>query len=217
MKKLIQNLIYPRRCVFCGEFLDKNSNEDICAACVDKLPWTKNKCKSKGEFFSECLSPLFYEGSAGEALRRFKFMGKSSYARLMGKLIVDCVQENGKGGYEVITWVPISARRMRKRGYCQAKLLAREASKTLGIPCARLIRKRRHTPPQSTVSGLAARKANVSGAFCAVGKSGIAGRSVLLIDDVITTGATLSECTRILRMAGARNVSCATLCKSTKK
>lgn len=217
MKKLIQNLIYPRRCVFCGEFLDKNSNEDICAVCVDKLPWTKNKCKSKGEFFSECLSPLYYEGSAGEALRRFKFMGKSSYARLMGKLIADCVKENGKGGYEVIAWVPISARRMRKRGYCQAKLLAREAAKMLDIPCARLLRKRRHTPPQSTLSGLAARKANVSGAFRAVGKSGIAGRSVLLIDDVITTGATLSECTRILLMAGARNVSCATLCKATKK
>ena len=217
MKKLIQNLIYPRRCVFCGEFLDKNSNEDICAACVDKLPWTKNKCKSKGEFFSECLSPLYYEGSAGEALRRFKFMGKSSYARLMGKLIADCVKENGKGGYEVIAWVPISTRRMRKRGYCQAKLLAREAAKMLDIPCARLLRKRRHTPPQSTLSGLAARKAHVSGAFRAVGKSGIAGRSVLLIDDVITTGATLSECTRILLMAGARNVSCATLCKATKK
>ena len=198
MKKLIQNLVYPRRCVFCGEFLDKNSNEDLCAACVDKLPWTKNKCKSKGEFFSECLSPLYYDGSAGEALRRFKFMGKNSYARLMGRLIADCVRENGKGGYEVIAWVPISARRMRKRGYCQAKLLAREAAKTLDIPCARLLRKRRHTPPQSTVSGLAARKANVSGAFCAVGKSGIAGRSVLL-------------------MAGARNVSCATLCKATKK
>lgn len=217
MKKLIQNLIYPRRCVFCGEFLDKKSNEDVCAACVDKLPWTKNKCKSKGEFFSECLSPLYYEGSAGEALRRFKFMGKSSYARLMGRLIADCVRENGKGGYEVIAWVPISVRRMRKRGYCQAKLLAREAAKALDIPCVRLLRKRRHTPPQSTVSGLAARKANVSGAFCAVGKSGIAGRSVLLIDDVITTGATLSECTRILLMAGARNVSCATLCKATKK
>jgi len=217
MKKLIENLVYPRRCVFCGEFLDKNSNEDICPDCGGKLPWTKKKCKSKGEFFSECLSPLFYEGSAGEALRRFKFMGKTSYARQMGKLIADCVRENGKGSYELITWVPISLRRMRKRGYCQAKLLAREVSKELGIPCAHLLRKRRHTPPQSTLAGLAARKANISGAFCAVGKSVIAGRSVLLIDDVITTGATLSECTRILLMAGARNVSCATLCKSTKK
>ncbi len=217
MKKLIENLIYPRRCVFCGEFLDKTSHEDICSQCREKLPWTRKKCKSRGEFFSECLSPLFYEGSAGEALRRFKFMGKSSYARQMGKLIADCIRENGKGGYEVISWVPISLRRMRKRGYCQAKLLAKEVAKELDIKCARLLRKRRHTPPQSTLSGLAARKANISGAFCAVGKSRTAGSSVLLIDDVITTGATLSECTRMLLMAGARDVSCATLCRSTKK
>ena len=217
MKKFIENLVYPRRCVFCSGFLDKNSNEDVCSECAEKLPWTKKKCKSKGEFFSECLSPLYYDGKAGEALRRFKFMRKTSYARCMGKLIADCVRENGKGDYDVIAWVPISARRMRKRGYCQAKLLAKEVSKALDIKCSLLLRKRRHTPPQSTLSGLAARKANISGAFSAVNKSGIAGSSVLLIDDVITTGATLSECTRMLLMAGARNVSCATLCKSVKK
>lgn len=197
--------------------MDKNSGEDICAACGEKLPYTGRKCRTKGEFFSECLSPLFYDGSAGEALRRFKFMGKASYARRFGRMIADCVRENGRGGYEVVTWVPISLRRMRKRGYCQAKLLARETAKELDIDCAALLRKRRHTPPQSTLRGLAARKANISGAFAAVKKSGIEGRSVLLIDDVVTTGATLSECTRMLLMAGAREVSCATVCKSVKK
>ena len=67
MKKFIENLVYPRRCVFCSGFLDKNSNEDVCSECAEKLPWTKKKCKSKGEFFSECLSPLYYDGKAGEA------------------------------------------------------------------------------------------------------------------------------------------------------
>lgn len=217
MKKRIESLIYPHRCVFCEAFLDKNSFEDICPDCREKLPYTGKKCKSRGEFFAECLSPLYYEGSARDALRRFKFRGKSSYSRIMGKLIADCVRESGRGGYDIITWVPISARRMRKRGYCQAKLLAREAAKPLGLDCHRLLKKSRHTPPQSTLSGLAARKANVSGAFKAVAEDRIAGRSILLIDDVITTGATLAECTRILLMAGAREVSCATLCKSTKK
>ena len=78
------------------------------------------------------------------------------------------------------------------------------------------MKKRRHTPPQASISGRAARKANVSGAFRAVDKERISGRSILLIDDVITTGATLAECTRVLLMAGAKEVSCATLCKSTK-
>lgn len=217
MKKLLESLIYPRRCVFCEAFLDKNSFEDICPDCREKLPYTKNKCRTKGEFFSGCVSPLYYDGRARDALRRFKFMGKSSYSRLMGKMIADCVLENGKDGYEVITWVPISARRLRKRGYCQAKLLAREAAQRLGAECSPLLKKHRHTPPQSSLSGLAARKANVSGAFKTVHGGRIAGRSILLIDDVTTTGATLAECTRVLLMAGAREVSCATLCKSAKK
>ena len=217
MKKLLESLIYPRRCVFCGTFLDKNSFEDICPDCREKLPYTKKKCKTKGEFFAECVSPLYYDGRARDALLRFKFMGKTSYSRQMGRMIADCVSENGKGGYDVITWVPISVRRMRKRGYCQAKLLAREAAKRLALDCRPLLKKRRHTPPQSTLSGLAARKANVSGAFKPVHSEQIAGRSILLVDDVTTTGATLAECTRILLMAGAREVNCATLCKSTKK
>lgn len=217
MKKFIQNLVYPRRCVFCGEFLDKNFVEDICSVCRDKLPYTGKKCRTKGEFFTECISPLFYEGIAGETLRRFKFMGKTAYAGQLGRMTARCAEEMGKGGWDIVTWVPISSRRMRKRGYCQAKLLARHSARELKLDCVRTLRKRRHTPPQSTLSGLAARKANISGAFVTVNRERIAGRSVLLIDDVVTTGATLGECTRMLLMAGAREVSCATVCKAVKK
>lgn len=217
MKNFLKNLVYPRRCVFCGDFLDKNSCEDICPDCAGHLPWTGKKCRTRGEFFAECISPLFYSGEARSAVRRFKFMGKAAYARQMGKMIADCVRENGKGGYDAVAWVPVSLRRLRKRGYCQAKLLAREVSAQLGIRSRKLLRKCRHTPPQSSLSGLAARRANISGAFRAAKRSRISGRSILLIDDVVTTGATLSECTRILLMAGAREVCCATLCKAVKK
>lgn len=210
-------LLYPRRCVFCGRILDKNASEDICRDCVLKLPYTGGDWKARGEFFEYCAAPLYYEGLAADAVRRFKFGGRSSYARLMGRMIGNCAAAHCAGEFDVITWVPISLRRMRKRGYCQARLLAQEAAKGLGADCVRLLKKRRHTPPQSTLHGLAERKANVSGAFVAACRDEIAGRDVLLIDDVITTGATLSECTRILLMAGANSVRCAVLCRAREK
>lgn len=213
MKKL-KDLLYPRRCVFCEAFLDKTSFEDVCPDCREKLPYTKNKAATRGEFFSDCLSPLYYTALAREAIHRFKFMRKPSYAGQMGRMIAYCILAAGVG-CDIVTWVPVSIRRLRKRGYCQAKLLAEVVAGCLGAECRPFLKKQRHTPPQSSLSGRAARKANVSGAFRTIHCGEIAGRKILLIDDVITTGATLSECTRMLLMAGAREVCCATLCKST--
>ena len=102
--------------------------------------------------------------------------------------------------------------RLRKRGYSQSRLLAEECARLLGAETAPLLRKRRYRPPQSRKTGEAARAANVSGAFSAVHPERFAGKRVLLIDDVVTTGATLSECARVLLTAGAEEVVCATLC-----
>lgn len=209
-------LIYPRRCVFCERFLDKNVIGDICGDCLRSLPYTGAGFKTKGEFFSLCVSPLYYEGGAAKAVIRFKFRRKSSYARCMGQMIARCAGENLSGRWDVLTYVPISRRRKRTRGYCQASLLAKEAAKQLGVKCERLLVKRRHTPPQSSLGGLAERKANISGAFEAVNRDKISGRNILLIDDVITTGATMAECARILLTAGANSVVCATLCKTKR-
>ncbi len=215
--KTLKELIYPRRCVFCRGFLDKNTVGDVCPDCRATLPFTGNKCKSGGEFFKDCFSPLWYSGNARAAVLRYKFSGRAVYAKPMARMIAECLRANSHMDFDVVTWVPLSARRKRKRGYCQAKLLAKVIGKELGLDCVRLLRRHRHTPPQSGIKGLAARKANISGAFKTVREDDIAGRSVLLVDDIITTGATLAECTRMLLMAGAREVNCATLCRARKK
>ena len=220
MSRMLQRfwrLIYPCRCVFCEEFLDKTVIEDICPDCAAHLPYTGRRCRSTGEFYTECFSPLYYEGLAAEAIRRYKFRGKSSYCRLMGRMIARCVRENSHSPCDLITWVPISRSRLRKRGYSQAKLLARQASEELGIPSLPLLKKLRNTPPQSSLTGASARKANISGAFAALNQQQISGRDILLIDDVVTTGATLAECARVLLQAGANSVSCATLCRKRPK
>ena len=213
----LAGLLYPRRCVFCREFLDKTTEEDICPSCPDTLPWTKADFRTRGDFFTVCFSPLYYEGRAAEAVRRLKFRGGSAGAATLGRLIGRFVAEKAPNAFTLVTWVPLSARGLRRRGYCQAELLARAAAEVLQLPCRALLKKRRHTPPQSGLRGAAARRANVSGAFQALQEDAIAGQQILLLDDVITTGSTLTECARMLLMAGAQSVRCATLCKTKKR
>ena len=108
--------------------------------------------------------------------------------------------------FDLLTWVPVSARRRFCRGYDQVGLLARALGRELGIKPQRTLRKVRHTPAQSTLSGAEQRKANVLGAYRVVNPRALQGKRVLLLDDIITTGATLSECARTLEAAGAARV-----------
>ena len=212
--KLLE-LLYPRRCVFCGRILDKTVAGETCAACTAAMPHTAGGWRTKGELFDYCASPLYYAGPAAEAIRRLKFRGRSAAAKPLGELLADCIREHG-GDWDVLAFVPLSAKRERERGYCQARLIAEAAAARLGREVLPVLKKTRHTPANSGLRGEAARKANVSGAYAVTRPEAVSGLNVLLIDDVIT-GATLSECARVLRMAGANRVVCATVCKTRKK
>jgi predicted amidophosphoribosyltransferase len=102
--------------------------------------------------------------------------------------------------------VPVSRLRRFRRGYDQVELLARAVGKELGIKPARLLKKIRHNPPQSGISGDAERRANVLGVYRLVKGVEVADKRILLLDDVITTGATAGECARVLLTAGASQV-----------
>lgn len=208
-------LLFPEKCPFCRKLL-RDTEEYLCGECRSTLPWTGSACRSHGSFFSVCLSPLRYEGKAREALLRFKFSGKRSYARCFGKLMADSLRAYPAGQVDVMTCVPLHFLRFRKRGYSQTKLLAEALSRELDIPCVRLLRKKRRTGVQSRLHGEAARKANVSGAFSVRKHAEAEGKTILLVDDVLTTGATMAECSRVLLAAGAERVICATLCKAQR-
>ena len=121
-----------------------------------------------------------------------------------------CLREHG-GEYDRVSWVPLSRRRLRERGYDQARLLAVEVSRRTGIPCERLLRKIRSNPAQSGIGGPAKRRMNVAGVYRACAAEITAGRRILLVDDIVTTGATLSECASVLTGAGAKEVLALTL------
>lgn len=111
--------------------------------------------------------------------------------------------------------MPVSRKRLRKRGYDQAELLARTACRLWDTEPVRLLNKTADNPAQSGISDAAARRANVLGVYETCGDP--AGKRVLLIDDICTTGATLSECARVLKDAGAESVVCAAVAKTREK
>lgn len=208
----ILDLLYPPRCAFCRHVL-KTGEHGMCQKCAQSISRTKNGGMQTGEFFSVCVSPLFYEDSVRESILRFKFHDASNYAKVYGGLIADCVRENIPDRYDLITWVPLSAKRMKKRGYDQAMLLAMAAALKLDDVAAELLVKHTDVPAQSGMGGAEKRRANINGVYHVADEEMVRGKRILVIDDIITTGSTLSECARMFRLAGAADVVCATLAR----
>lgn len=207
------DVLFPRRCPFCGKMLNPGGAL-LCPACDEALPRPSVRAAQlKGEFFSKCVSALYYEEDVKNSIHRFKFRGARSYAMCYSQLLAEKIREELEGEFDIITWIPISRRRLRERGYDQSYLLAKNAAGILQVPVRQLVEKIRHTSAQSGLGHISVRRANVSGVFRVVDAGAVAGKRVLLIDDIITTGATLAECSRVLLGAGAARVVCATLAR----
>lgn len=214
--KLISGLLdlfFPPRCVFCHKLL-KAGERSICTTCQSELPYTAPETALQfGEHFSKCASALYYQDVVKDSFHRFKFSGRANYATPYGKLMADCVRRYLPDSYDLITWVPLSSKRKKKRGYDQAMLLAMAVALELSDVAVETLRKVEDRPAQSSLEGPAARFDNVKDAYIITAPELIVDKRILLIDDIITTGATLSECAKQLRFAGALDVVCVTLAR----
>lgn len=199
------DLLFPPKCAFCGRVVD---HAGICPKCKQELPWLEEEeALREGPGGLRCAGAVWYEDIAREGLLRLKFQGASAASGPMGELVAQCAAERFGGEFDTVTWVPVSRKRLRERGYDQAELLARSACRLWGTKPVRLLEKVMDNPAQSGIHDAAARRANVLGVYDAVG--GVEGKRVLLVDDICTTGATLTECIRVLKDAGAADVMCA--------
>ena len=209
------DLIYPPRCAFCRRLLS-GREKGVCRFCRPKLPYVPADGQVQHiRNVDKCLSPVYYHGSVKDSLHRYKFGGATAYADIYSEFIVKCIDEN-QISCDSITWVPLSRRRLRRRGYDQAALLAKLIAKHLGQSPVRLLKKQRDTPPQSKTGSVEKRRANIAGAYACLRPELVQGKQVLLVDDIVTTGATLSEAARVLKKAGAKEVICATLARSLR-
>lgn len=200
-------LLFPPKCVLCKRFLAKEET-DFCHSCRENAPEFE-KVNLKLSFLAGWTAVWYYKDTVRESLLRYKFSGRRSYAPAYGRVLAMRLQKDRMDQFDILTWVPIAPLRRLRRGYDQVELLAAAVGEELGVKPVKTLRKIRNTPPQSGIPDPARRRANVLGAYRPVDPENIRGKRILLLDDIITTGSTVSECARELLSAGAREVYCA--------
>ena len=199
-------LLFPPKCVLCGNILEKEET-DLCRSCRCDTPEFP-KSNLKLPYLAHWSALWYYEGNIRRSILRFKFHGARSYAEVYGRLIAMKLLSE-ETSFDILSWVPISRMRKWRRGYDQVQLIAEAAGRELGITPQPTLKKIRNNRPQSRLGNAAQRRANVLGAYRLAENADIQGKRVLLLDDIITTGATAGECARMLLTAGAKEVSCA--------
>jgi len=210
----LARLLFPPKCVLCGTLL-KDAELDLCKSCRMEAPVYPIQ-KSAPQFLDSFAAVWYYEGSVRKSLLRFKFRNARSFAPAYGRLLAMKLLEVHPEGFDVLTWVPVSRRRKFRRGYDQVELIARAVGKELNMTPVPLLKKVRHNRPQSGISGAAERRANVLGAYREIPGRPIAGKRIVLLDDILTTGATAGEAARVLKTAGAKQVHCAAVAAARK-
>lgn len=206
MIRFLLDLLFPPKCVLCGKVLERGQT-DLCPECRVNAP----ECgigRRKVQFLDSYVAIWYYEEPARASILRFKFRGARYYAHAYGRLLAMKILQAYPEGFDVLTWVPISRRRRSARGYDQVELIAEAVGKELGVKPERLLKKIRNNPPQSGIVGDAQRRANVLGVYAMAENTDVKGKKILLLDDVITTGATAGEAARVLLTAGAEKVYC---------
>lgn len=187
-------------CIGCGTMVSGADGPDpLCASCRDQAP-----------AFDRARAAFAYQGSLREVIQCLKYRGQTQLAGPLGQLMHAVYRRFWQpADVDLILPVPLHRRRLRERGFNQALLLVRRWPRAAGEPrvpleCSVLVRTRA-TAPQAGLDRRA-RRTNISGAFAVRSPARVAGRRLLLVDDVITTGATVAECARVLKQSGAARV-----------
>jgi ComF family protein len=230
-------IVLPSWCAVCERELPwRGRTASCCAACWSALPKiTGVKCDScalplpgesaPGESAARCIdcqlnpAPVawcdawgHYAGGLEKVLHAFKFERQDFLDDALASLLDDTLRVRGDAAFDAVVPVPMSRRKERRRGYNQAELLGRALADRIGVPCEMLLVKNADGPTQSLLPR-DRRAANVRHAFRA--SRGVAGKEILLIDDICTTGETLRACAKELVRAGAARVCAITVAKAS--
>lgn len=215
---LVLNLIFPPRCILCHELLDYAKGEEppLCLSCTTSFSRKKAAGFVTGEAFQRCYSSLQYDEPFRSSFHRYKFYGHWHYSKVYGGWMADTLREYGvdTSQLDCVSWTPLSKKRLRSRGYDQSERLAREVSQRVGLPLVPLLRKRKHIAPLSRTEDADLRRKFIKDAYILRNGADVVGKRVLLVDDIITTGATLEEAGRILLENGAAEIYALTLARA---
>jgi ComF family protein len=217
----LRHALAPPGCYWCRA---PGVVEGACAPCAASLPWNDSACRACGlpianavavSVCATCLRDappqdrtwvaFRYATPVAQAVLDLKFHGRLAAAHLLGGLMARRLARRAEPLPDLLIPVPLSTGRLRRRGYNQALELGRGLARTLGVPLAPAAARRIRETAEQTRLDAAARRHNVRGVF-AVDAAAVRGRQVALLDDVVTTGATLAELARAVRAAGASRI-----------
>lgn len=220
LEKLLR-ILYPSRCIGCGRIIETES--DLCTSCRYRLdeviigddfccgcgkPKKHCRCRFKKFEFSGVSAPFLYDGVIKNAILSVKVYSNTQPLSFLADHMSSHIQTYLGTSFDLITSVPMSKKELARREFNQSELLAKCIAQRLEIPlCKDALHKVADTKPQHTLP-MFMRVGNNFGAFDA-DEYLVNGKNILLIDDIITTGNTLNECAKMLRLAGAKSVSCA--------
>lgn len=229
--KIIFDLFFPPKCIYCGEFLSLGDRPLICRRCRDLVPLIQVRCakcggvltynggkpeclscRAAGRFFDGVYATSAYSGNVREAILKYKFGAQTYLAKPLCHFTADGLKKLGVKA-DVILSVPPDPKRQTKRGFDPTGQLAKIISSSLKIPHrSNWLKKVKSTPAQSKLTR-AERLKNIKGAFALSSRANVKDVNILLIDDIFTTGATTSEIAKVLKKKGAKYVFVVTLAK----
>ena len=208
---IILDLIYPNVCGLCNEIC-KNSICEKCEGILKRLT-SFNIVRYNNKEFSTHIFFCIYDGIIREKILEYKFKNKAYLYKFFSEIITKNEKEyNFFEKYDIITSVPIHRKRKLQRGYNQTELIAKKITRGYKeITYLNTLKKIKHTSPQSALSRTQ-REKNIKNVYKILNVS-VKGKKILLFDDIYTTGATVNECSRVLRCAGAKEVAVVTIAK----
>ena len=231
--QLVLDLLYPRSCQHCGASADGTRffcweclsdfhyvQPPFCSCCGDPVPGHIDHeylcvfCARRTPHFAGARSAIRYEGAAGLAIRAVKYQSATwLIPDLCGFLEACLLTHYGLLPFDGLCYVPLHPAKRRERGFNQAKLLAEGLSRRCSIPLREGVLRRLRVTGSQTHLTAAQRISNVAGVFHVARAEKVKGARLILIDDVMTTGATVNECARVLKKAGAESVHVLTVAR----
>ena len=211
----IKNTFFPHHCFLCNEVL--YPHQRMCSNCLQKAPYIlppvcprcgrstdECHCAKRRRHFERCVSPFYHKGVAQSGIYTLKGEGYEVTVKGFADEMAEVVRrEYGGIPFDLVTAVPLHKRERLDRGFNQAEKLGQALAKRLRLPYETVLTKMTVTAPQKTLKAVE-RSGNLLGVFDVCGD--VSGKTVLLVDDVITTGTTLDECAKMLKIFGAAEV-----------